>query len=170
MVFFGTLARTLAFQNLFINVRCFLLDNSRDTNNAQATMTSFSSCNQSCLLQCCDKAVIIEDSERGDYICTACGCVVGDHLVDTSAEWRSFENDTTDKSRVGAPVNALLDGADLTTEIVLTSSSKSHHVGKMKKLHTNKEAEILRDAFFNMDNMVANICLPARHLVILYFF
>jgi transcription initiation factor TFIIB len=42
-------------------------------------------------------------------------------LVDVGTEWRSFSNEKTggDPSRVGAPENHLLSGADLSTSIAV---------------------------------------------------
>uniref|UniRef100_A0A1I7YY25 Transcription initiation factor IIB n=1 Tax=Steinernema glaseri TaxID=37863 RepID=A0A1I7YY25_9BILA len=63
-------------------------------------------------------AHLIEDYRAGDVICTECGLVVGDRLVDVGTEWRSFSNEKSsgnDPSRVGAPENLLLGSSDLST-------------------------------------------------------
>ena len=61
-------------------------------------------------------APLIEDHHSGDLICSECGLVTLDRLVDLSAEWRNMD-DTFDKSRVGPAENPLLDGKDLLTRI-----------------------------------------------------
>lgn len=68
----------------------------------------------------------VEDQQAGDLICTGCGLVLGDRIVDVGAEWRTFSNDTiSNKSRVGAEENQLFDGyMDLATTI--GSSSKNY--------------------------------------------
>ena len=64
-------------------------------------------------------AHLIEDSHAGDQICSECGLVVGDRVIDVSAEWRTFSNEknSIDPSRVGGPENPLLNGSDLSTVI-----------------------------------------------------
>jgi len=65
------------------------------------------------------EAPLIEDYRAGDMICSECGLVVGDRVVDVGSEWRTFSNEksTSDPSRVGAAQNPLLDGGDLSTVI-----------------------------------------------------
>ena len=62
---------------------------------------------------------LIEDYRAGDMICSECGLVVGDRVVDVGSEWRTFSNEKggEDRSRVGGPENALLGGSDLSTMI-----------------------------------------------------
>ena len=49
-------------------------------------------------------APLIEDHHAGDMICSLCGLVVGDRVIDVGSEWRTFSNDknSKDMSRVGA--------------------------------------------------------------------
>lgn len=49
-------------------------------------------------------AALIEDYHAGDMICSLCGLVVGDRVIDVGSEWRTFSNDknSKDMSRVGA--------------------------------------------------------------------
>ena len=62
---------------------------------------------------------LTEDYRAGDMICTTCGLVVGDRVIDVGSEWRTFSNDKSnaDPSRVGGSENPLLNGTDLTTVI-----------------------------------------------------
>ncbi|KAL7299789.1 transcription initiation factor IIB-like [Trichogramma pretiosum] len=64
-------------------------------------------------------APLIEDYRAGDQICSDCGLVVGDRVIDVGSEWRTFSNEKSgiDPSRVGGPENPLLNGADLSTII-----------------------------------------------------
>ncbi|KAL7671653.1 hypothetical protein ACOME3_006544 [Neoechinorhynchus agilis] len=56
-------------------------------------------------------AELVEDFHAGDLICPLCGAVVGERVVDVSAEWRIFHSDTEmwNKSRVGEPCNEIFD-------------------------------------------------------------
>lgn len=64
-------------------------------------------------------APLIEDYRAGDQICSECGLVVGDRVIDVGSEWRTFSNDkgsnSADPSRVGGAENPLLNGSDLST-------------------------------------------------------
>lgn len=64
-------------------------------------------------------AILIEDYRAGDQICSECGLVVGDRVIDVGSEWRTFSNEKSgvDPSRVGGPENPLLNSADLSTMI-----------------------------------------------------
>lgn len=62
-------------------------------------------------------AVLIEDARAGDMICSECGLVVGERMIDVSSEWRTFADDDSGKSvgRVGAAENLLFDHTNLET-------------------------------------------------------
>ncbi|EGD73512.1 hypothetical protein PTSG_05216 [Salpingoeca rosetta] len=60
-------------------------------------------------------APVVEDYRAGDMVCSECGLVVGDRVVDVGSEWRSFGNsdkkkDNKDRSRVGLEEDVLLEG------------------------------------------------------------
>ena len=78
-----------------------------------------------------------EDFTAGDLICTNCGNVVGDRIIDTRSEWRTFSNDgggpSDDPSRVGGPSNPLLDG-DGSGSLETLISSKDGFSGLSKDL------------------------------------
>lgn len=64
-------------------------------------------------------AQLMEDYRAGDSICSECGLVVGDRVIDVGSEWRSFSNEAkgNDRSRVGGSENTFLNGTDLSTMI-----------------------------------------------------
>lgn len=39
---------------------------------------------------------IIEEFASGDLVCGDCGLVLGDRIIDTRSEWRTFANDDGD--------------------------------------------------------------------------
>jgi len=56
---------------------------------------------------------IVEEFGSGDLVCGTCGLVLGDRIVDTRSEWRTFANDEgDDPSRVGAASDPLLEGIE----------------------------------------------------------
>ncbi|TGJ82213.1 hypothetical protein E0Z10_g6563 [Xylaria hypoxylon] len=63
---------------------------------------------------------LVEEFSSGDMVCGSCGLVLGDRIIDTRSEWRTFANDdqnNDDPSRVGDSVNPLLNGSQLETNI-----------------------------------------------------
>jgi len=59
-------------------------------------------------------------------VCGSCGLVLGDRIVDTRSEWRTFSNDdqgNDDPSRVGDGANPLLNGSQLQTTIAFGDGS-----------------------------------------------
>ncbi|KAJ7872079.1 hypothetical protein B0H13DRAFT_2236313 [Mycena leptocephala] len=55
----------------------------------------------------------------GDLVCRNCGLVLGDRIVDTRSEWRTFANDEgDDPSRVGAASDPLMEGREQLDTVV----------------------------------------------------
>src|SRR5271155_2409209 len=54
----------------------------------------------------CAKGPMVLDSESGELVCSSCGYVVKDKMVDTGPEWRSSSKDEgKDESRAGLPTS-----------------------------------------------------------------
>ena len=49
----------------------------------------------------CGNKKIVTDQSTGELFCEKCGFVFVEKITDAGAEWRSFPNDQTDKTRVG---------------------------------------------------------------------
>jgi len=80
-----------------------------------------------------DPPNLVEEFASGDLVCGDCGLVLGDRIVDTRSEWRTFSNDdqgTDDPSRVGDAANPLLHGSQLQTSIAFGDGS-----GRSRDLH-----------------------------------
>lgn len=76
---------------------------------------------------------LVERFAEGDMVCGSCGVVLGDRIVDTRSEWRTFSNDdqaNDDPSRVGDGSNPLLNGSQLQTTIAFGDGS-----GRSRDLH-----------------------------------
>ncbi|KAJ7150735.1 cyclin-like protein [Mycena filopes] len=62
---------------------------------------------------------IAEEFGSGDLVCSNCGLVLGDRIVDTRSEWRTFANDEgDDPSRVGAASDPLMGGREQLDTVV----------------------------------------------------
>ena len=126
---------------------------------------------------CCKfhpEAALIEDYRAGDQICSACGLVVGDRVIDVGSEWRTFSSESggEDKSRVGATENSLL-GSDLSTMIgpapggrgpggsySNVSSDAAVYTNRSRPQTSSNSDRALMDAFRTMSNMADRINLP----------
>jgi len=72
---------------------------------------------------------LVEEFSSGDLVCGSCGLVIGDRIIDTRSEWRTFSNDdqnNDDPSRVGDGANPLLNGSQLTTSIAYGETKGAH--------------------------------------------
>lgn len=76
----------------------------------------------------CRVSNTVTEYTDGDVVCGECGLVLGDRIVDTRSEWRTFSSDDTsgvDPCRVGAGINPLLHGEQLTTIIAYKRPSRA---------------------------------------------
>lgn len=107
----------------------------------------------------------IEDFASGDLICRDCGGIVGDRIIDTRSEWRTFSNDDNgeDPSRVGGPMNPLLDSDQLDTIISGRDggSGIARELSRLQNRGSMKVSErILINAFKTISDMCDRIGLP----------
>lgn len=91
-------------------------------------------------------AILVEDHRAGDMICSQCGLVVGDRIIDVGSEWRTFANDkeSTDMTRVGAAEDPTMDGNDLSTTIGRATGSAGFDAAGMP-IYRNRNTESASD-------------------------
>ena len=123
-----------------------------------------------------DPPNIVEDFSAGDTVCGSCGLVLGDRIVDTRSEWRTFTNDdqnNDDPSRVGDGANPLLNGAQLQTDIAFVggASAKSRDLSRAQNKATHdKSTKTLLAAYKEIGSLCDGIGIPknvsdtAKHL------
>ena len=88
----------------------------------------------------CGSTDFICDDTRGEVICSKCGLVIEEHIVDMGPEWRSYNPEERKKrSRVGSPTNYSIHDKGLSTMIGLEDRD-----GYGKKLAPKRRAEIDR--------------------------
>ena len=56
-------------------------------------------------------------THNGETICDECGLVLDEYYIDHGPEWRSFNDDTTNSKRTGAPLTRSRHDRGLSTEI-----------------------------------------------------
>lgn len=115
-------------------------------------------------------APLIEDYRAGDQICSECGLVVGDRVVDVGSEWRTFSSEKggEDKSRVGASENTLLGSSDLST-IIGPGTGKASFDANGTAIYNNRRTvnssdRTLINSFRTIAEMSDRINLP-RNIV-----
>lgn len=117
-------------------------------------------------------ATLIEDYRAGDMICSECGLVVGDRVIDVGSEWRTFSNEkaNADPSRVGAAENPLMENNDLSTIIARAEPNSSGEGFKYssKKQMSSSERSLL-NGFKEISDMADKINL-AKTIVGQYTF
>ncbi|OAQ53300.1 transcription initiation factor IIB [Natrinema mahii] len=80
--------------------------------------------------------------QRGtEIVCEDCGLVSGEDSIDRGPEWRSFEDEDTDRRRTGAPLTRSRHDRGLSTEIGYGSGSDS---GYSSRLTGRKRRQIAR--------------------------
>lgn len=118
---------------------------------------------------------LIEEFSSGDMVCTSCGLVLGDRIIDTRSEWRTFSNDdqnNDDPSRVGDGANPLLNGSQLQTTIAFgdgggrardlhrAQNKATHDKGTKNLLEAYKQIGALCDGW----QLQKNVTDTAKHL------
>ena len=95
-------------------------------------------------------ANLVEEFSMGDTVCGSCGLVLGERIIDTRSEWRTFSNDdqgNDDPSRVGDGANPLLNGSQLQTDISFgdggSGRSRDLHRAQNKSTHDKSTKSLL---------------------------
>ena len=66
----------------------------------------------------CNSSFIIRDQSRAELVCSNCGFVIDEDLIDYGPEWRAFDSEQREKrSRVGAPMTYMIHDKGLSTMI-----------------------------------------------------
>ena len=116
---------------------------------------------------------MVTDQNTGELFCGKCGLVLTDKISDTGAEWRSFPNDETNRTRVGAGTSLTMHDMGLSTIIgtqnkdstgkPLTSAMKSS-IERLRtwdsrtQAHSSAERN-LRQALNEMDKLKDKLAL-----------
>ncbi|MBU5537131.1 MAG: transcription initiation factor IIB [Candidatus Aenigmatarchaeota archaeon] len=86
----------------------------------------------------CGSFNFIEDPTRGELVCSRCGLVMEEEMIDTGQEWRAFDTEQMSRrARAGAPLTFTKHDKGLTTEI-------GKGVGELYKVPTKKRAQYYR--------------------------
>jgi len=109
---------------------------------------------------------IVENFAAGDLICGNCGLVLGNRIIDTRSEWRTFSNSdegNDDPSRVGGVSNPLLKQKLESTNISKRDggSGTSRQLNRtMNKVQDIKSEKQLVSVYNEIQSMAERIGLP----------
>jgi transcription initiation factor TFIIB len=117
---------------------------------------------------------ILTDQESGEVICTNCGSVMNDKVLETKAEWNAFDSeDRNSKSRTGAPTSLAKHDRGLSTvigkinrdaagqQIDIAMKNRINRWRKWDFRSQNSHAERnLHTAFIHLDMMKSALGLP----------
>ena len=111
---------------------------------------------------------LVEEFSSGDMVCGSCGLVLGDRIVDTRSEWRTFSNDDQggdDPSRVGDAANPLLNGAQLQTGIAFNGGNGGRNRDLQRaqnKATHDKLTKALMTAYKDIDAFCQSMSIPSK--------
>ncbi|ALM74949.1 transcription initiation factor IIB [Thermococcus barophilus] len=123
----------------------------------------------------CGSVRLIYDPERGEIVCTACGYVVAQNIIDSGPEWRAFDADQRVKrGRVGAPMTMMIHDKGLSStidwknkdihghDISGTMRAKMYRLRKwQRRIRVSDAAERnLAFALSELDRMASQLGLP----------
>lgn len=108
---------------------------------------------------------IVEEFGSGDLVCGNCGLVLGDRIVDTRSEWRTFANDEgDDPSRVGAASDPLLEGIEQLDTVISFRDGGSGIARELQRAASRSQSSRternLLTAFRDISNWCDQFSLP----------
>jgi transcription initiation factor TFIIB len=83
-----------------------------------------------------------------ETVCERCGLVVAEDTLDRGPEWRSFEDDETDRARTGAPLTRSRHDRGLSTEIGRSTrlkGRKRRRMDRMRRQHNRAQTRSKRE-------------------------
>ncbi|MBU3904599.1 MAG: transcription initiation factor IIB [Nanoarchaeota archaeon] len=112
-----------------------------------------------------------EDEVRGEKVCSKCGLILEDSMVDASPEWRAFDSDQrTKRTRAGAPLTHTKHDKGMTTEIgrgrgelfKVTPAKRSQYIrlAKWQKRLVESKDRNLSFALSELQRLVSFLGLP----------
>ena len=111
-----------------------------------------------------EPANLREEFASGDMVCGDCGLVLGDRIIDTRSEWRTFANDDQggdDPSRVGDATNPLLHGSQLETSIAFGEGGRARELHRAQTRSQNDKAtKTLLSAYREISQLCDAIDIP----------
>lgn len=121
-------------------------------------------CDQS-LCANCKSSSIVDDFSNGTMVCTDCGLVKEDLLIDETAEWNFGGEEAAyskDPSRCGGPSNPLLEKSSLST-MINTSKAKGNNY-TMAKIHQQQSMNYVERSLYHVFEEIQKMAGDRGHL------
>jgi transcription initiation factor TFIIB len=109
-------------------------------------------------------------NEGDESVCAECGLVVDTDRIDRGPEWRSFDDDETDRKRTGAPLTRSRHDRGLSTEIgsskqLRLTGRKRRQLARLRREHSRSRTESKRDrnqiyVFCEIERIAGSLSLP----------
>ncbi|GIQ98990.1 MAG: hypothetical protein CM15mP6_0070 [Methanobacteriota archaeon] len=106
------------------------------------------------------------DDVRGETVCSECGYVASENMIDPGAEWVNHSNGD-DRSRVGAPTTLTLSDKGLSTEIRrsdLTSGGAKRHGLSGKALRDWRRRQRIDQRSKTRDSRIRNLSVAMQFI------
>lgn len=106
------------------------------------------------------------DSARGETICSECGFVAAENMIDPGAEWTNHSSGE-DRSRVGAPTSLTISDKGLSTEISradLTSGAAARHGMNGKNLREWRRRQRVDQRSKTRDSRSRNLTIAMQFI------
>ncbi len=112
-----------------------------------------------------------EDRVKGEVVCTRCGLVLEDNIIDEAPEWRAFDAEQRNqKARAGAPLTYTKHDMGVSTEIGMglgelykVSGKKRAQYYRLRKWHkrlTKSKDRNLGFALSELNRLISHMSLP----------
>jgi|TARA_B110000263_G_scaffold177372_1_gene155094 transcription initiation factor TFIIB len=114
----------------------------------------------------CDATSWDTDNNRGETICSECGYVAEQNMIDPGAEWINHSG-ADDRSRVGAPSTLTLSDRGLSTEIRksdLTSSAAKRHGMSNKGIREWRRRQVIDQRSKTRDSRARNLTIAMQFI------
>jgi len=112
---------------------------------------------------CKCKNTVITDFTSGQVVCSECGAVLDDRIIDETSEWRNFSSENpgssnNDPNRVGGPINPYLDEINLSTNIA--TNKRNGILSKWRHRSLGSGGRSLHRIFKKVDELAGKLDLP----------
>lgn len=107
-----------------------------------------------------------DDHIRGETVCSECGFVARENMIDPGAEWVNHSGGE-DRSRVGSPTTLTLSDKGLSTQIMrsdLTSGSAKRHGMSGKSLRDWRRRQVMDQRSKTRDSRIRNLSSAMQYI------
>jgi transcription initiation factor TFIIB len=119
----------------------------------------------------CDSKHFTRDRRRGEVVCSKCGLIIKERIIDTSPEWRAFDSEQRQRrTRGGAPLTPTKHDKGLTTEVgsgrgelfkvAPSKRAQYYRLRKWQKRLVESKDRNLSFAFSELQRLVSFLGLP----------